>query len=66
MLIRPAQLTDLNDCLTLNANSQTEHVWQMEEREEHDVRNGDQQPEERRHQGRHDTTGHLRRLGHAA
>ncbi len=36
MLIRPAQLTDLNDCLTLHANSQTEHVWQMEEREEHD------------------------------
>ena len=34
MLIRPATLVDLNACLTLNADSQTDHVWQMEQREE--------------------------------
>jgi ribosomal protein S18 acetylase RimI-like enzyme len=34
MLIRPATLTDLSACLALDANSQTDHVWQMEAREE--------------------------------
>ena len=36
MLIRSAALCDLNACLELNANSQTDHVWQMEAREEGD------------------------------
>ncbi|MBN1583327.1 MAG: GNAT family N-acetyltransferase [Anaerolineae bacterium] len=34
MLIRPATLIDLNACLALNADSQTDHVWQMEQRSE--------------------------------
>jgi ribosomal protein S18 acetylase RimI-like enzyme len=34
MLIRPANLLDLNACLALNADSQTDHVWQMEQRSE--------------------------------
>jgi ribosomal protein S18 acetylase RimI-like enzyme len=34
MLIRLALLSDLNACLGLNANSQTDHVWQMDAREE--------------------------------
>ena len=34
MLIRLANLPDLNLCLALDADSQTDHVWQMEEREE--------------------------------
>ena len=37
MLIRPATPNDLNACLALSANSQTDHVWQMEAREEHDT-----------------------------
>jgi ribosomal protein S18 acetylase RimI-like enzyme len=36
LLIRSAQLSDLNACLSLNANSQTDHVWQMDAREEGD------------------------------
>jgi GNAT superfamily N-acetyltransferase len=32
MLIRPATLVDLDACLALNADSQTDHVWQMEQR----------------------------------
>jgi GNAT superfamily N-acetyltransferase len=35
MLIRSAVLSDLNTCLALDANSQTDHVWQMDAREEH-------------------------------
>jgi ribosomal protein S18 acetylase RimI-like enzyme len=38
MLIRSAQLTDLNACLALDPNSQTDHVWQMDAREEADGR----------------------------
>ncbi|MBN1642304.1 MAG: GNAT family N-acetyltransferase [Anaerolineae bacterium] len=34
MLIRSASLIDLNACLALDANSQTDHVWQMDAREE--------------------------------
>jgi ribosomal protein S18 acetylase RimI-like enzyme len=34
MLIRQATLIDLNACLALNADSQTDHVWQMEQRSE--------------------------------
>ena len=34
MIIRPATLPDLSACLALDANSQTDHVWQMDEREE--------------------------------
>lgn len=34
MLIRSAQIQDLNACLALDANSQTDHVWQMDAREE--------------------------------
>jgi ribosomal protein S18 acetylase RimI-like enzyme len=34
MIIRPATLTDLSACLALDANSQTDHVWQMDVREE--------------------------------
>lgn len=34
MLLRSADLTDLNACLALDADSQTDHVWQMDEREE--------------------------------
>jgi ribosomal protein S18 acetylase RimI-like enzyme len=34
MLIRSAALTDLNACLRLNADSQTDHVWQMDQRAE--------------------------------
>lgn len=37
MLIRPAALADLSACLALDANSQTDHVWQMEAREERDI-----------------------------
>lgn len=35
MLIRLAGLEDLGACLALDADSQTDHVWQMEEHEEH-------------------------------
>ena len=34
MLIRQATLIDLNSCLALNADSQTDYVWQMEQRSE--------------------------------
>ena len=34
MLIRSALLSDLNGCLALDANSQTDHVWQMDARRE--------------------------------
>jgi len=34
MLIRPALLGDLNTCLALDADSQTNYVWQMEERDD--------------------------------
>ncbi len=34
MLVRRAALTDLSACLALDANSQTDHVWQMDERED--------------------------------
>ena len=34
MLLRAATLADLDACISLNADSQTDHVWQMEEREE--------------------------------
>jgi GNAT superfamily N-acetyltransferase len=33
MLLRVATLTDLNACLALDADSQTDHVWQMDKRE---------------------------------
>jgi ribosomal protein S18 acetylase RimI-like enzyme len=35
MMIRSATLGDLGACLALDANSQTDHVWQMDAREEH-------------------------------
>jgi ribosomal protein S18 acetylase RimI-like enzyme len=38
MLIRSALLYDLQACLALDANSQTDHVWQMDAREEGDSR----------------------------
>ena len=38
MLIRSALLSDLNACLALDANSQTDHVWQMDARQEGDGR----------------------------
>jgi GNAT superfamily N-acetyltransferase len=38
MLIRSALLSDLNACLALDANSQTDHVWQMDARPEADGR----------------------------
>ena len=34
MLLRSATLADLDACIRLDADSQTDHVWQMEEREE--------------------------------
>jgi GNAT superfamily N-acetyltransferase len=34
ILLRAATLADLNACIALDADSQTDHVWQMEEREE--------------------------------
>jgi len=34
MLLRAADLIDLGACLVLDADSQTDHVWQMDEREE--------------------------------
>jgi GNAT superfamily N-acetyltransferase len=34
MLLRAATLADLDACIALDADSQTDHVWQMEEREE--------------------------------
>jgi len=34
MLIRSATLVDLNACLALDADSQTDHVWQMDQRRE--------------------------------
>ena len=37
MLLRAADLIDLGACLALDADLQTDHVWQMDEREE----NGD-------------------------
>ena len=33
MLLRVATLADLNPCLALDADSQTDHVWQMDKRE---------------------------------
>jgi GNAT superfamily N-acetyltransferase len=33
MLLRAAELIDLGACLALDADSQTDHVWQMDERE---------------------------------
>jgi GNAT superfamily N-acetyltransferase len=36
MLIRPVMLADLNACLAMDADSQTNYVWQMEERDEND------------------------------
>ena len=33
MLLRSADLADLGACLNLDADSQTDHVWQMDERE---------------------------------
>jgi hypothetical protein len=38
MLIRSALLSDLNACLALDANSQTDYVWQMDARQEGDGR----------------------------
>jgi GNAT superfamily N-acetyltransferase len=38
MLIRSALLSDLNACLALDGNSQTDHVWQMDTRQEGDGR----------------------------
>lgn len=34
MILRTATLADLEACIELDADSQTDHVWQMEEREE--------------------------------
>jgi ribosomal protein S18 acetylase RimI-like enzyme len=34
MLLRAAELTDFGACLALDADSQTDHVWQMDERQE--------------------------------
>ena len=34
MLLRTADLADLGACLELDADSQADHVWQMDEREE--------------------------------
>jgi ribosomal protein S18 acetylase RimI-like enzyme len=34
MLLRSAERTDIEACLALDADSQTDHVWQMDEREE--------------------------------
>jgi len=34
LLLRSAVLADLGACLELDADSQTDHVWQMDEREE--------------------------------
>jgi GNAT superfamily N-acetyltransferase len=34
MLLRSAEQTDMEACLALDADSQTDHVWQMDEREE--------------------------------
>ena len=34
MLLRSADLVDIGACLALDADSQTDHVWQMDEREE--------------------------------
>ncbi len=36
MLVRHAVPADLSACLALDANSQTDHVWQMDEREDAD------------------------------
>ena len=33
-VVRAAELADLGACLTLDADSQTDHVWQMDAREE--------------------------------
>lgn len=33
MIVRPAELTDLNACLALDHSYVTDHVWQMEEHE---------------------------------
>lgn len=38
VLIRSAVLSDLNACLDLRADSQTDHVWQMNARQEGDAR----------------------------
>jgi GNAT superfamily N-acetyltransferase len=37
MLLRVATLADLNACLALNADSQTDHVWQMDKRGENET-----------------------------
>ncbi len=34
MIIRPVDISDLNACIALDPSFQTDHVWQMEEREE--------------------------------
>ena len=34
MIIRPAEQSDLETCVALDSSFQTDHVWQMEEREE--------------------------------
>lgn len=34
MLLRSADLIDIGACLALDADSQTDHVWQMDERDE--------------------------------
>lgn len=34
MRIRPAELADLNACILLDGSYQTDHVWQMEQREQ--------------------------------
>jgi GNAT superfamily N-acetyltransferase len=36
MLLRTATRVDLDACMALDADSQTDHVWQMEEREENE------------------------------
>lgn len=38
MLLRSADLIDLGACLGLDADSQTDHVWQMDERQENGER----------------------------
>ena len=37
MIIRQAELPDLNACIALDPSFQTDHVWQMEEREDGDA-----------------------------
>ncbi len=37
MIIRPAELTDLNACFEMDHSFETDHVWQMDQREEDGV-----------------------------